>query len=450
VGSAILSRVQAAASGLGGIVLVLAMGACDGSALPTAASRAPHVHPPSSGEVLSEPVPTEDELLVRAASCEYQTRCIPEGMGMYPGGDLAGCLDVPFCKGASITRSSVVDFEACLEVLRSGSCTATIFPGGQVLDLESSSPCAAKPFDLTEYYEGKPERGEACLGGTGFDEFACAAGSWCKLEVPARQAGNSFCGTCSAFLEPGGSCTEDDRCAGLARCFEGVCREALADGEACSGADQCLNWTCRNGECVDPYDTSSIAINYGELLGAPCSHTFECGPDPTLNCIGGVCVPTPGRGEPCESLDDCRVGLGCHEGLCEDVPCRVEFGGFCGKFQGTCATANAYCDATGHCAELPGEGETCGDFMVCAFPLECDPDTQRCRTPPPPLPVGAPCIYASLGFGRGVSHCESGSICQRDVRPYCDVTAQGASCLIPDCDTECGVCTLSPEATSCR
>jgi hypothetical protein len=114
-------------------------------------------------------------------------------------------------------------------------------------------------------------------------------------------------------------------------------------------------------------------------------------------------------------LDDCRVGLGCHEGICEDVACWIDLGGFCGRF-GRCGTPNSFCDDTGHCANLPVEGEPCADWpMECANDLICDPASERCTPRPPLLPIGSPCTVSN--FFSPVQ-CELDSVCQGD--PTCD------------------------------
>jgi hypothetical protein len=79
--------------------------------------------------------------------------------------------------------------------------------------------------------------------------------------------------------------------------------------------------------------------------------------------------------------------------------------------------------------------------------LHCDPDTNLCLPLPPPLPVGSPCIDGWFGFGSGPAQCEDGSICLRDLTPYCDYDT---GCAIPDCETECGICTVPPGAAGCQ
>ncbi|HEX2878946.1 MAG TPA: hypothetical protein VHO25_05355 [Polyangiaceae bacterium] len=363
--------------------MALVVGACDGDTV----YSPPHAHPPASGEALPpDPVPSEEQLLVRAATCEYTARCRPKELGLYPGGDRKGCLEARFCRTPSVARNAVVDFDACLDSLRTAPCAEVVLPG-QLSSFQSPSPCAQAPRDYSEYYVGKPGLGETCLSGQ--DEFPCSEG-WCRIEEPRRQSGAQFCGVCTAALEEGDPCTEADRCGDGTRCLEGICRALLENGEPCSNDEQCYRRTCLNGQCAYPQDAEPPPPNYGERLGDPCSHNLDCGYDPTLNCVSGVCVPSPDRGEPCDDLQDCRVGLGCHEGVCEDVPCFVDLGGFCGASL-SCGTPDSFCDDSGHCAKLPVEGEPCSDWLVeCANGLICDLETNHCIRRPPLRSTPAP------------------------------------------------------------
>lgn len=169
-------------------------------------------------------------------------------------------------------------------------------------------------------------------------------------------------------------------------------------------------------------------------MGDPCTINLDCGYDPTLNCVAGVCVPTPDRGEPCDDLEDCRVSLGCHEGICEDVACFVDLGGFCAS-SGKCATDSAYCDDTGHCSKLPTEGESCNNrYSECAADLYCDPSTHHCLRLPALRPIGSPCTITDTP-GYSPLQCQLDSFCQHD---------ETSNCL------DCGTCTPFPGVEGCR
>ena len=180
----------------------------------------------------------------------------------------------------------------------------------------------------------------------------------------------------------GGSCTEDEQCAGLLadcetescpdQCCAGVCvtEPELADAEI---GESCAEAPCVAGAyCDDETATCAARVAVGETCSEfdSCVEGALCDLDGTGTCFalaeaGETCNPDAAFGFSCLRLDHyCDPG----EGVCKP---RLGVGESCSVELGNCVSF-AFCDA-GTCAARPGLGDPCvpDSPAACLGDLEC-------------------------------------------------------------------------------
>ena len=201
-----------------------------------------------------------------------------------------------------------------------GACTTKLGAGAKVPNVEACSTnrvLLASSGDITCL--ANPREGDACAatpdcssglscrdgrcapgpkGGEPCDGATCAIGFRCTA------------GTCLAWAKRGEACANESSTAGAPcqaglACRDGVCGDALREGESCDGNStrcgaglQCKSSTCtRRGEA-----------------GASCRSLFDC--DEGLWCDGANCFAKQGVGGPCMANGACELGLTCTDGTC--------------------------------------------------------------------------------------------------------------------------------------
>lgn len=216
-------------------------------------------------------------------------------------------------------------------------------------------------------------------------------------------------------LELGSPCEFDDQCAGDAYCDEeegncGTCTATLADGESCSEDSQCTSGKCRsNGAC------GSFGVE-----GSPCDENEDCVGQ--LVCDETCQIPVDAVvGDECAAFAECGFpfsGLFCNEqtSQCEEF-LAVGDDCFDGKAAlGVCDLINyETCDfaGTAKCIAptLVGLNESCGfqDGNKCEAGLVCEGgDEGVCRA----QGEGAACDSTSDGNTCGLFlECKSDDTC---------------------------------------
>lgn len=185
--------------------------------------------------------------------------------------------------------------------------------------------------------------------------------------------------------------------------------ECFADAECISGtcSGETDAPTCQPGTCI-----GNTAPTYEPAaLGESCSSFAGCVSGAYCDNLTFTCAPLKMQGTACEFIDECAYGLACvydttgsstcaalpgpNERCTSGVPCRDE-GFYCdlnsatptckplGLASATCTTdtqcSRFYpCDSTGHCAKLPGVGQSCIDTFKCFDEgTFCDTNTYTC------------------------------------------------------------------------
>lgn len=192
--------------------------------------------------------------------------------------------------------------------------------------------------------------------------------------------------------------TTHDSHLGLKACSE-MYSGTVAGGASCSIDAECASGTCElpalcpEKECC--IGTCRAAQSPGKA-GASCAKTRDCvdglacGADKTCHAPGDV-------GASCGSDRECGDGLGCvgivgtSPGTCRLLP---HAGEPCPYLR--CADENVRCDdANTHtCVPFGLPGDPCPMGTECAFGIECEAATQRCREFPT---LGMPCDSACGG-----------------------------------------------------
>lgn len=299
---------------------------------------------------------------------------------------------------------------ACLGTLNTLACDA-------VFGDEPPEGC-----DLDELFVGTLPVGACCD-----ERGGCVPGSYCE------GSSDESLGTCVAYVQPGGDCS-NAQCAPGLRCLQGettsTCESAAAFGEACGEGDCAAPYVCLglpNGTCGDPLAT-----------GEACVEDSECASD---DCFFDECQPPfddtdlPGLGEPCtEACSGAGFGdLYCVPGgsgrVCQ--PAATTFGAACDPDGVNAPDCNPLfglqcSEETFQCAELPRVGEPCDSTCQPLESAYCDLDflagggTCRAR-----IPAGGTCEPQFIEF-IFFSQCELGLTCEEG-------TCQPASLVDPTC-----------------
>jgi hypothetical protein len=265
----------------------------------------------------------------------------------------------------------------------------------------------------------------------------CAA-SYCKGDTCPAQ--------CESFIAVDAGCNGDegDQCGPYAYCPQQqprVCTAYLSPGATCTNADRCGDGTC---------DTAQArCLAYGsQTADAGCGSDSVCRDD--LYCKSGACTVREVQGGPCRLYggSDCAPGFTCRitdagtNGTC--APSEGLDGG-CYGLPNDCLPG-LLCDnpallSPGHCLGLGSEGVGCNYALQnCKVGLLCDAVTKLCRRLPK---VGELCVRDPGNFRS--SDCVDGFCPSADAGARCAAPQiAGASCERPwECaSTECsnGIC----------
>ena len=375
---------------------------------------------------------SEQQAEAARQQCMSLERCYPRALAAFSGGIVSACVESLTCPQlyglgglGSLADPAARDAVAppvAGAPLADRACTELLLVANSSWPYAKPSPPDGERAYTPPAYDA-PAIGEACVKG----EYGCETGAYCRVSLPLRQSGWTFCGECREYLPLGAPCEARDVCAeGV--CIDGRCQELLPDGANCV-----LNAQCRFGRCVDGVCQSDFlrpARTDGAALGEPCQDELRgsCRDDVTLACVDGRCVARPDQGDTCDDDRDCRVLQHCRGGRCTAAECSPPKPPCpqCGQGQS--------CDLrTGTCQPIPQEGQSCS--LTCAAGLVCDFGLAVCV---PFRRNGRPC---SDNW-----QCQSGT-CLRDLLPYCDSTS-GRPCSVPACD-DCGICGEDPGVSAC-
>jgi hypothetical protein len=155
--------------------------------------------------------------------------------------------------------------------------------------------------------------GNVCLGNAGFK--GCERGEQCATSRCEE-------GTCQERVALEGACNSAEDCAAPLACHEGTCRGS-AGFQGCERPEQCVPGRCEGGSCQekvtlgDSCDSaddcrSPLTCHQGFCLmpvGEKCNHPSQC---VSGNCVGNQCQPQPGA---CPA--PCPLGFVCIEGRCQ-------------------------------------------------------------------------------------------------------------------------------------
>jgi hypothetical protein len=229
---------------------------------------------------------------------------------------------------------------ACMAQVQcaSGHCSATGGECGQCQRARARGESCSEPFDLCVV--GECIAGLCDLGGTKPGEGCIDYGDECQSDLYCRRTDpDEIAGICTARGAAGESCDAMRPCAAGLYCGADGCSEQVADGGACPAEPD----GCASGFCVDAVCGRPAA---GLAEGADCTSGY-C--RPALACADNVCTVPDGAplGDAC--LDgECAAGLHCEK---------------------TCTFGD--CGGPGVCAVIPGPGEPCTIFAMCAPGAAC-------------------------------------------------------------------------------
>jgi hypothetical protein len=370
-----------------------------------------------------------------ASVCRYLKRCVRGSLDAFTGGTVESCADVMrqarFGSGVDGAREA----QGCAAELNAADCSIAVLSGsaffgesGPLVAPGPESVCSAAPSPVGA---SDPEGAPCSSAGR-----SCGDASYCRLDVPLREADFVACGRCAQSARIGEACDATRPCAtrGLqGLCTNGRCLAPLS--AACAADAECQSGRCVRGSCAAPH--AFLAIANGVQAGKPCGGTAggACGGDITLVCSDGTCQGRRDLGEPCEVNSSCRLGLACTSGRCallsspagEGEPCGIynecSEGTFC--FRKTCERPAA---AGEECA-----GRSCASGHYCPSCAE-----QRCRERGAD---GSECLEDSA--------CSSG-FCARALQPHCQTDGLGVTCDLPTCERAPGVCRPRPSADVCK
>lgn len=237
--------------------------------------------------------------------------------------------------------------------------------------------------------------GFTCVGGF------CVAGAPCAdvvqhLDCPE----GTFClddpfglTTCRTPGPAGTPCTSPDACqSNFCDLGLGVCADLAADGAPCGNGDECMSGFCDfngggvcsptvgTGQPCNSFDDDECATGYCDTAagmptceayageGGACPTGIECDPEAELVCVDMSCRRPPFQnGVTCFDGTQCESGV-CYMGECTD---GLQIGSACAN-DGTTAPCvlGAFCESSdpivpGSCAELRRPGMICDNSQQC-------------------------------------------------------------------------------------
>lgn len=324
-----------------------------------------------------------DELAGTGVSVEFTAPGILCETGMCPLADGACCVSDPDACYTSLNEYSCQAYpgvwhegESCPDAcLPTGACCV----GEQCFDDQIETDCG----DLGGVYHGD---NSTC------SEVSCYKGACCDglicSEVHPEQ-----CVAPALFAGPGTRCDQDP-CTPRGAC----CLDVEVCGDQYTAAECAAAGGYYRGDA-----TSCDTLEVGCLLGACCTVTSGCRPNPlpqsVCQNIGGT---WRGEGSSCATIDPQCSGLCCEGEVCYDGQTPDDCDFLSGDFIGY-----------GTCPEDPEDPNPCEDL----------PDTKACCLPDGSCEVLPQAVCASFG---GI-YKESSSTC--DPSPCDPLPEQGACCL---------------------
>lgn len=298
----------------------------------------------------------------RAAECERYVRC-----GLFD--DEATCTAtfraqfdpaLPAAVDAGKIRFDPLAAAQCNKDLAARGCDVT------------AADTRALPASCARVLVGTIPAGATCL-----DDRECATGD---CDAP-RCTPDACCpGGCVAFAAPaaiGEACTARVGCvAGAACATDDTCHALAAMGDACRA----------DGECA---------------IGLACIGATEL--------QAGNCRALPKLGESCPYQRCAEIGARCEAGTCV----AVGLAGDACTDDSACSEFYT-CDATQHCARLPGLGEACTGRCAGEAYCDLDPSGSGAGTCRSPQPNAAPC---SADDQCATQYCEEGPIFDQCAQP---------------------------------
>lgn len=155
--------------------------------------------------------------------------------------------------------------------------------------------------------------GNVCLGKAGFK--GCERGEQCTTTRCEES-------TCQERVALSGACNSEDDCTSPLACHESACR-GLVGFQGCENGEQCITGRCEAGTCQEKVTLGDscnsaddcrapLTCHQGFCLmpvGEKCNHPSQC---VTGNCAGNQCQPSV---SPCPG--PCPIGFVCINGTCQ-------------------------------------------------------------------------------------------------------------------------------------
>jgi hypothetical protein len=243
--------------------------------------------------------------------------------------------------------------------------------------------------------------------------YACANGG-CAMSCASDNdcASTAYCNTANKTCTPrqaqGGACTADDQCPSADLCVDGVCCNAICNGEceACDVAGHA-------GTCLPvtgaPHGSRNACTGVGTTCGGTCDGTNRAActyPGATTVC-GQSCMNAMETASSCDGKGTCVVvmpvecpgSFACADATTCKTACVTDadcIQGFACGMDGKCSPKSGKCGPDGHsvvdtggtvkaCDPFACSGGacrmTCGTISDCAPPNVCDTNGQ-CVAPP--------------------------------------------------------------------
>lgn len=329
--------------------------------------------------------------------CRAPNHC--DGTCLAPLADGASCPSDDACTSGFCDRTAHTCGPRPPPLGMGGTCALTS-------DCETGLECLSSVC-LRPCGEGCPS-GEFCDFDTSptHCEPARSDGSGCNDD---EECASGFCDgsdTCRTRPGLGDPCSGFGECGFRAYCDGGVCVARRGPGQSCSGFEACLQpYVCLTGTC----ERISLACEPAPI-GDQCTYLRFCEADGYCDPSTFRCTPRVGAGAACTPLglgeDSCAAGLTCVIGA-EGASCapRVAEGAAC-TGESVCVEG-AYC-IDGTCQAGMG-GNPCDTTEDCAVGLHCDRRMDVCL---PPSSEGGPCSYGDGGCAPGL-YCDTSDVCVR-------------------------------------
>lgn len=276
---------------------------------------------------------------------------------------VAFCGDEP--EKRALREAAVADGRLTFDADKARACIDALEPlardcWGPAANLEAWDPVLEGVCD--EVLRGTVPQDRPC-----FSDEECASGS-CTVTAQTCP------GKCVAPVAVGGACERTAMCETGLSCVSRKCVSPGSQGETCSAAQPCdSDFYCEAGTCRAPL----TAGNDCDPDGRPCEAHLRCasgGVSSGTTCrerlVEGAECTRPGAGLGIAS-PDCAGNMVCR-GLMLDDEGEV-------LFKGTCQTPG---DVDASCVPRNGNPGMDEASTGCLLGIDCDPETNRCRSLP--------------------------------------------------------------------